>query len=343
MSGVTSFTRSGTENHMRWDGRSKNFFEAWYVTANHLASGCGLWLRYTITVPQSGPGYCELWGALFDVTGKRNFAGKERYPLDRLGTPLGRDDGALLRISDAWIAENHLEGAVARGDRSLEWSLDFAPADACFQHLPALLRSRLEKRMSVVCAPNLDIGVTGSLTIDGYTMEFSGDPAQQGHRWGRRHPETWAWAHCSVWDGEDSAVFEAVAAKTSVGILPAPTSTLVYLKLDDEDLAFTDLKAALTSRSRYEMPTWAFTAKNDTYKIAGAARMTVRHAIQVRYVDPAGAERFCVNSEVADVAIEIYRRETMGWVHHRSLTSTRFGHLEFGRTRPFQELRLDIE
>src|SRR5688572_27076152 len=130
-----TFTREGTENQMRWDRRRTSFMEVWYATLNHEASGSGVWLRYTLTSPKEGLGspYCELWGFVFDPDGKSSFAAKTRYPIDRLGAPNGRDDGALVRIGDAFLSETHLEGSLKAGDRVLSWSLDMEPAVDCFQ------------------------------------------------------------------------------------------------------------------------------------------------------------------------------------------------------------------
>jgi hypothetical protein len=327
---------------MRWDRRARGFMEVWYVTLNHPTSGVGAWFRYTLTSPASGEPYCELWGSMFDPDGKRTFAAKERFSIDSLGSTNGRDDGALVRIADAWLAEGHLEGAVARDGRSLAWSLDFEPSDRCFQHIPERLRSRLEKRLSTICSPNLAVPFFGSITADGDELTFSGEMGCQSHRWGARHSTTWTWAHCSMFEETSDAVFEGLAAKASIGPIPAPTTTLLYLRYGHEDLVFNDLRWALRARSRYEMPTWSFTARNDRWKIAGAARATTDRLIQVRYEDPDGTDRFCANSEIADLAIEIYERSDTGWRHRGGLTALRTAHLEFGRSHPFDELPMSI-
>ena len=341
---MATFTTAGTENRMRWDRRKPGFMEVWYSTLNHTASGGGVWLRYTLTSPSAGAdrGYCELWGFFFDPDGKRTFAAKDRFPLDRLGAPNGRDDGALVRIGDSWLSENHLEGSLARDGRSLQWSLDFEPADRCFQHLPEQLRTRIETRVSTVCSPNLDVPFFGVVKLDDDELVFDGEHGSQSHRWGAKHSSTWAWAHCSRFEDGSDSVFEGVAAQASLGPVPAPTTTFLYLRYRGEDIAFNELRWALRARSRYELPTWSFTARNNDWKIAGAARATTDRLLQVRYEDPDGAERFCANSEIADIAIEVYRRGQQGWLHHGSLTALRTAHLEFGRKQPFEEIPVTL-
>ncbi|HEX2049774.1 MAG TPA: hypothetical protein VHJ34_03975 [Actinomycetota bacterium] len=335
---MSSFTIGGTENRMRWDRRARGFVEAWWATVTHADSGAGVWLRYALTAPRASPPYCEVWGFVFDPGVALSFAGVERFPIDRLGAANGRDDGALVRIGDAWLSETHLEGRVSSGARSLSWSLDVEPAARCFHHVPVPLRARAERSASVVCSPNLAVPFTGTVTVDGNELTFAGERGSQSHRWGRRHPASWAWAHCARFDDGADAVFEGVAARACVGPVAAPTTTLLYLRLDGEDVCFNDVRGALRARGRYEMPTWAFSARTDEWKIAGAARAAPTRLVQVAYRDPDGSERFCANSEIADLGVEVYRRGGGSWRHHRSLTSLRGAALEFGRRDPFVEL-----
>jgi hypothetical protein len=325
---------------MRWDRRISNFMEVWYATLNHSGTNGGLRLRYTLTAPRAADPYCELWAFYFDPTDRRSFAAKQRFEIDRLAGPDGRDDGAIVRIGDAWLSENHLEGEVRGADGSLAWSLDFEPADRTFQHLPSSIRHRIERRVSTVCSPNLSVPFTGSVKLDGDLLEFEGDRGCQSHRWGRKHSTSWSWAHCSDFAGFDGTVFEGVGARTSFGPIPAPTTTFVYLKHEGEDIAFNDLRGSLRAKSRYVLPTWAFTANNDKWRVVGAARFQVENAVQVEYTDPDGTPRYCANSEIADLAIELYRMTSGGWQHHASLTSLGKAHLEFGRRQPFPELKI---
>ena len=333
---MSTFTYEGTENQMRWDRRRPGFMEVWYTTAIHRATGCGVWFRYTITAPASGPAFAELWGFVFDPDRKRNFAAKQRFEIERLGGPNGRDDGALVRIGDSWMSETHLEGAVSSDDVDLAWSLDIDPAGRCFQHLPARLRRRAERTASTLCSPNLSIPLTGTVTIDGETLSFEDEPGSQSHRWGRRHPVTWAWAHCSEFEGVDG-VLEGVAAQVPLGPL-RPTTTFLYLNHQAQDLEFNDLRWALVAKSRYALPTWAFTARTDAWKIVGAARASIDDFVQVSYMDPDGSARYCANCEIGDLAIEVYRRSPAGWIHDESLTARGTAHLEFGSHAPFEEL-----
>ena len=338
------FVDSSTDNLMRWDRSSAPFMEIWYATIHHRDTGWSFWFRYTITAPDErfGAPYCEVWAFAFDPEGKGSFAGKTRLPIDSLGAPMGRDHAAIVMIGDSWFAEDRLEGGVQQGDRRIEWSLSFEPATRSFHHLPPMVERRAEKMVSTLCSPNLSVPFSGVVKLDDRTFELRDDDGCQTHRWGRRHATTWAWGHCSTWDNGDQAVFEGLAARSPLGPIPGPTTTFTYLSLDGEDLEFNDLRWALRARSSYEMPTWAFTAHNEKWKVVGASRAGLDRFFQITYTDPDSTLRYCVNSEIADLAIEVYSRAGKTWRHHRSLTATRTAHLEFGHRNPFPELPISL-
>ncbi len=328
---MSTFTTLGTENQMVWDRRSTGFMEVWYSTIEHRPSGCGVWLRYTITAPLDAAPYCELWGFVFDPSGERSFAGKSRFPIDRLGRP--RDDGSIVRIGDSWLSETHLDGRVEREGRTLQWSLDLDPAARCFQHLPGLLRGRIEKRVSTVCSPNLSVPFRGEVDVDGRVLRFDGEPGCQSHRWGRSHSESWTWAHCHF--PAQDAVFEGLAAKARLGPLPAPTSTFVFLQYGAEEIAFNGLRWALRAKSRYEPPRWILSARTDRWKLSGSAQLDPERSVQVTYTDPDGSSRYCCNSEVADMALQLFARDGRTWSLAGELTAVGSAHLEFGSRTPF--------
>lgn len=328
---MTAFTATGTENLMVWDRAAAPFMEVWYATATHRKLRSGLWLRYTIASPRDGDPSCALWACHFDPGGERSFAGRNEFPIDVLGHVPGRDDGALVRIGDAWLSETHLDGRVESGGRSLAWSLDLEPADRCYQHLPSLLRARAARRFSTLCSPNLSVPFSGTVEIDGEVVTYEGEPGCQTHRWGRRHSHSWAWAHCSAWDDGSDAVFEAVAAKASPVL---PPLVFPYLRYRGEDVVF----SAVRARGCYDVPAWTFVASNARWRITGAARLAPERSVQVRYADPDGGTRHCVNSEIADLALEVYERSDDGWRYSSTLASTGAAHFELGRPAPFPEL-----
>lgn len=171
--------------------------------------------------------------------------------------------------------------------------------------------------------------ISGTVELDGDSIRYDGEPGCQSHRWGRRHARSWAWAHCSAWDGGEDAVFEGLGASPLPGL---PPLTFLYLRYGGEDLVFR------RARGRFEFPSWTFSAANDRWRISGAAGLRPEAAVQVRYADPDGGGRHCVNSEIADVAMELYERSDRTWRHAATLTSAGAAHFELGRPSSWPEV-----
>lgn len=321
---------------MRWDTRRRPFMEAWYLTATDPSSGSGYWFRYTLTAPleRRGEPYCELWAFVFDAQEGVRFAGKRTYPISALRAPAAGDE--IVCLDGGCLTRSRSTGSFEYDGRILEWDLDMTASDRTYHHLPSPLRDRIAKRISTVCSPNLGTRFSGSVVCDGEKLLLEEARGQQGHRWGRRHATSWAWAHCSLFDDGEEVVFEGLSAKPPVG----PTLSFLYLRLEGEDIALNDLRSALTSRSDYVLPAWVVTSSDARWKVVGSARAHPDRVAQVTYTDPDGDQLFCANSEVAGLALEIYRRSAGGWRHHRSLTSTAGAHLEFGAKEPFEGIPL---
>lgn len=90
--------------------------------------------------------------------------------------------------------------------------------------------------------------------------------------------------------------------------------------------------------TRRRSPAWPFFAHNDDFKIVGAARALPERMVQVAYEDPDGSRRCCANSEIADMAIELFGKQRGNWRYIDSLMCLRSAHLEFGRRDPFVEV-----
>ena len=60
--------------------------------------------------------------------------------------------------------------------------------------------------------------------------------------------------------------------------------------------------------------------------------------VQVTYEDPDGSKRYCANSEVADLAIQVFAKSDRTWKPSGSLIADGTAHLEFGRETPFQNV-----
>ena len=63
---------------------------------------------------------------------------------------------------------------------------------------------------------------------------------------------------------------------------------------------------------------WSFSAMNTRVYIEGVAQCRLRDMLQAEYTDPDGERLYCINSEVANLRIRLFRR----------IRGARFRHIE---------------
>ena len=100
-------------NALHWRPGLTNCYEVWYLTLNHLASGTGYWIRYTLQAPVEGLGDAgaEVWFTFFDrQQPENNFGLAQRYPVDALRA---RAEPFHLRIGENWLENGACRGVVA--------------------------------------------------------------------------------------------------------------------------------------------------------------------------------------------------------------------------------------
>ena len=51
---------------------------------------------------------------------------------------------------------------------------------------------------TTVYRPNILVPVSGTITVDGETVQLAGEPGGQTHLWGRKHAYAWAWGRCTL-------------------------------------------------------------------------------------------------------------------------------------------------
>jgi hypothetical protein len=96
-------------NALRWDGRPGHY-EVYYLTLTDRASGCGIWIRYTMVAPtDGGQATASLWLIAMEPEGNGPPLGrKATWPADALRATA---DPFELRIDDAVLSEAGASGA----------------------------------------------------------------------------------------------------------------------------------------------------------------------------------------------------------------------------------------
>src|SRR5262249_35875483 len=81
---ITVAAANYADNLCRWNRRSANHYEVWFLTLNQRASRRGFWFRYCLESPVNGEPRVGLWAAAFDRDdAKANLGIKREYAVDQ--------------------------------------------------------------------------------------------------------------------------------------------------------------------------------------------------------------------------------------------------------------------
>ncbi len=334
---------SGQEkaNICKWDGEEKGVYEVWYLIFHQPETGHGFWIRYTIHIPHESLGElprATLWFAFLDGRDhSRKVAFKQDFPIDTLS--LSRDQ-FRVEIDKSFLTNGFLQGSAEKGENHAQWDLRFNPVDFVYNFAPWPL-SNPGLTGSLACSPNLHVFFTGSVEVNGETFSVENAPGCQTHIWGHKRVENLLWAHCSCFEDEPTAAFEALSVqlKRRGRILPYLTS--IFLVCAGKKYGFNLLHHAFSTESSSRLGEWIFETKGILSRLRGKITCEVDRMVGVEYVDPLDGERsYCANSELADFELEILRRPHpfASWKVEKKLVSRQKTSVEFQRRIPFPDV-----
>src|ERR1700754_2872870 len=161
---ATDVAANYADNLCRWNRRSANHYEVWFLTLNQRASSRGFWFRYCIEAPVNGVPRVGLWAAVFDrADAKANVGIKREYAVDQFVMD-GRES-FRLQLGDGEFTSSRAAGKVEQNNQRISWDLRFRPNEQTYHHVTPMLVN-LMRPSSFVCSPNLDTCFTGTITLD---------------------------------------------------------------------------------------------------------------------------------------------------------------------------------
>jgi hypothetical protein len=268
-----------------------------------------------------------LWAAAFSRTlPEQSFGLKREYSIDHFAAKAQEE--SILCIADGLFSHCRAAGRVDEGGHSIEWDLSYEPCDVTYQHVSRAVL-RLARPSSFVCSPNLDTRFSGRITVDGEDFVLDREPGCQSHLWGRKHVDDWVWVHSNAFEKHPGTVFEGLAARVSRAGHTLPPVQSLYLRHRGQEHRFVRLRFAEQWQRKMGMGYWSFSAMNSRFYIEGAAQCRLRDMLQAEYADPDGEQLFCINSEVANLRIGLFRRvHGVRWRHLETIKSYATAHLE---------------
>ncbi|GAB4519092.1 MAG: hypothetical protein Tsb0020_37640 [Haliangiales bacterium] len=331
------------DNLCRWDGHSPGHYEVWYVTFNHQQSDTGFWIRYTLEAPLHEPPYAQLWFAYFDARNPDNHFGiNRRFPIEALRTESAPFSVSIAPEGDPGREPNQLthtgiRGHLAGDGHEATWDLSWTPQGHSHQHLPRTMYRRGGMGETTVLSPNLDVALSGTVTVDGRRLVLEREPGGQTHLWGRKHANAWAWGHCNalrdrVGNRRVGACLEALSLDLVRAGIALPRLTLFSLYLDGRVHRFCDFRHLMQTRSDHGPGFFTMRGSGLKHRVEARFECRPEDMIATPYADPDGEPSWCANTEIADLEIIISERTgPLSWREHEVLTATSCGHFEIGR------------
>ena len=159
------------------------------------------------------------------------------------------------------------------------------------------------RRWSPRRAPVFD----GWLEIDGARIAIDGWRGSQNHNWGSRHTDRYAWGQVAGFDGAADAFLECSTARVRVGPLWTPWLTLVGAA-HRRTRACAERPARLAARPRphRRLPLELRQPGARACGSAAGSRRPPSSFVALRYGNPPGGEKICLNSKLArcELALE---------------------------------------
>jgi hypothetical protein len=295
-------------NHARYrPGTATGFYESWFQRANHPVRPLAFWIRYTIFSPKGRPDDAigELWAVWFDGESGRHVVAKSEVPIAQVSCDRQAFD---VRIGAAVLAPGALAGNAASRGHTLEWDLGFAGgAEPLFLLPPGLYDKGFPKAKSLVGLPLARY--RGSLTVDGARIEIDDWQGSQNHNWGVKHTDRYAWGQVAGFDDAPDSFLEVATGQLRIGPFWTPRLTPLVLRHGGQEYALREVGQALRrAQGRFGYFHWEFrSAAPGGVEIEGSIRAPREAFVGLRYYNPPGGEKHCLNSKLAACNITLKR------------------------------------
>ncbi len=292
-------------NRCRYDGSDRGHYESWFQRGNHPSRPLAFWIRYTIFSPAGRPGDAvgELWAIAFDGERSRVVAVKQAWPLAECEFSRER---LSVRIAEATLDHAGLEGGAAHAGHDVRWSLRYeGDAPPLLLLPPRLYDTPLPKAKVLVGTPLARYH--GRIDVDGEAMEIDGWVGSQNHNWGRQHTDHYAWGQVAGFDEDPEAFLELSTARIKLGPIWTPFLTPMVLRQGGREHVLTGVGQALRARGRFVPFEWRFSSHAADVRIEGKITAFARDVVALRYDDPPGGQKICLNTKLAACALLVER------------------------------------
>jgi hypothetical protein len=245
------------------------------------------------------PDLGELWFIVFDSDRPRPVVRKREVPLS--GCRFSPDD---LQVD---VAGATLDAHTARGEfDDIGWNLRYEGDNEPLLLLPeALYRGGFPKAKSVVPLPSARF--SGTLRLGDEVLEIDGWPGSQNHNWGSRHTDRYAWGQVTGFDDAPDVFLECATAKVKLGSVWTPWVTLATVRIGGDTVGVNDLFRGARARAKVGDGRWSFHSRRGDLELRAAFSARAEDFVALRYHDPPGGAKTCLNSKTARCELDVIR------------------------------------
>lgn len=282
------------------------FYESYFQRANHPDRPLAFWIRYTVFSPRGRPHEArgELWAVYFDGENERNVAVKASVPIaDCSFSPSQLD----VHIGDSTLTRGALCGRVKSPAHEVAWALEFEGGELPLLLLPESLYARaFPKAKALVGSPNTVY--FGTVVVDGERINIDGWRGSQNHNWGSRHTDSYAWTQVAGFDNAPTAFLECATARVKLGRIWSPQLTFVVLRDQGEEIALNGLLQAVRASAAWDFFIWTIETRSADVQLSAVVRAPANAFVGLRYENPPGGEKLCLNTKLAGAQIVVRRK-----------------------------------
>jgi hypothetical protein len=298
---------AGKVNFTRYrPGQANGHYESFFQRANHPSRPLAFWIRYTIFSPDGRPqdALGELWAVYFDGEFGQHVAVKAEAPFSRCAFAISQFH---VVVDQACLDPGRLTGSASSAGHAIAWDLSFTGRDKPLFLLPRrLYETKLPRAKSLVGLPMAVYH--GSLWVDGKPIEVVGWKGSQNHNWGSRHTDHYAWGQVAGFDTHPDSFLEIATARLKIGPFWTPAMTPLVLRHRGEEFLLNRLRQTFRARASLSYFHWLFSSESDVIRINGTITAPKPAFVGLRYYNPPGGEKHCLNTKLASCELNIARK-----------------------------------
>jgi len=285
-------------------GRGAGHYESFYLKAARPGGGRAVWIRHTVHKRPGAEPTASLWFTWFDRDADGPRAVKTTVGADALKAPAG----GYIRIGDSVLEPGRATGSAEGGGAAVSWDLSFDGNAEPFRHLPKgwMYNARIPR--TKLLSPHPDVRYSGTVEVDGETMELTNWPGMVGHNWGSEHAERWIWTHGAGFaDRPEGIWFDAALGRIKVGPATVPWIGNGMLAIDGREYRLGGIERVRATEVSEQPTACRFVLTGPDIRVTGRVGASANHFVGWDYADPDGGRHNALNCSVANMELIVER------------------------------------